>query len=602
MRFRRRFQLDGLPLTMTVFATVLLAGVSAVPAADNVYFVQRQVGNPASPIGSSGAMSHLGRSSGRGANSAQKPAQPKFVSDTVNRVTRTDPAGGSLKVLFETGETITAVSVTSDGSRILLVVQNHHQASAPARQSQPAKVVSQIIILLPSGTVERTIELGESDLKVFGTAVLLPDKKHVGLTVCKLPDEDALKNSLSTQQPQPMGPRSGPRPPVPHPTDPHSAKEMLEQLAPPPTGQRTIGAGGGVFPNQPYIATIDLSGHGLKQIGPGAMPCWSADGKTILFTSVTVARPFADPGRPRLSVMSADGSGAHPVAAEMTWDGSFSGDATRIVYVAGASGSTQIMMAGADGSGATAVKLPSSIYSSPRWLADGKAIEFASRADAPAKTNGFSGHAVAGQGPIRGVFTAGIDGSAVRQVSPQIAANTPHGSGIDQDAELFLMKMTQGRPGGPGPVAGPDAKTDAPPRDPAESSRSPVAAARSAFEDAVQMARKRLLASFDAAIAEATQSPDKADGTPGSTAVAMLTQEKQRFEKQGLVPWSRPMWKAVGEYLDAVNAARTTVHAALPAEAMPGDLRDKVDKQVVAKWRHRPGNRQLVLVIIYLTQ
>ena len=32
---------------------------------------------------------------------------------------------------------------------------------------------------------------------------------------------------------------------------------------------------------------------------------------------------------------------------------------------------------------------------------------------------------------------------------------------------------------------------------------------------------------------------------------------------------------------------------AFPAADMPADLRDLVDKQVVAKWKHRPGNRDL---------
>jgi hypothetical protein len=374
---------------------------------------------------------------------------------------------------------------------------------------------------------------------------------------------------------------------------------MLEQSIPGPTGQRTIGMGGGIFPNQPYVATIDLAGRDLKQIVPGAMPCWSPDGKTILFTSVTVAQPFADPGRPRVCLMNADGTAVHPVAAEMTWDGWFSGDGKRIVYVAASTGSTsQIMTASADGSDAAAVNLPPSIYASPRWLADGKTIAFASRSDGPTKSSGFSGHAVPGKGPIRAVFTAAADGSALHRVSPEITANTTHGSGIDQDAELFLMHATLPQAPAAGPVAnagaGPNVPSNAPSKGAGELATPQVAAARSAFEDAVQRARRRLLASFDAAIAEAAASANNADGRSGTTALAVLKEEKQRFETQGLVPWSKPMWKAVGEYLDAIGAARSNVHEALSAEQMPGDLRDLVDRQVVAKWRHRPGNRLLV--------
>ena len=79
--------------------------------------------------------------------------------------------------------------------------------------------------------------------------MLLPDGAHVGLTVCKVADR----------------------------------------------GSRDFGH----FPSQPYVATIDLDGHNLTQLAPGAMPCWSPDGATILFTAVTVTTPAAPPTRAR---------------------------------------------------------------------------------------------------------------------------------------------------------------------------------------------------------------------------------------------------------------------------------------------------------------
>jgi hypothetical protein len=54
------------------------------------------------------------------------------------------------------------------------------------------------------------------------------------------------------------------------------------------------------------------------------------------------------------------------------------------------------------------------------------------------------------------------------------------------------------------------------------------------------------------------------------------------------------MWKATREYLDALAAARDAVHAAVPEAEMPADLRRAVEEQIVARWRHQPGNRLLV--------
>ncbi len=121
----------------------------------------------------------------------------------------------------------------------------------------------------------------------------------------------------------------------------------------------------------------------------------------------------------------------------------------------------------------------------------------------------------------------------------------------------------------------------------------PNAGFHSAIEDSLQRAQNRLLASFDQAIGQLERSTDNSDGKSGATTLAILKEEKQRFEKQGLIPWSEPMWKAVGEYLSSVAAARATVHAAISEADMPTDLRDLVDRQVVARWNHRPGNRKL---------
>ena len=136
-------------------------------------------------------------------------------------------------------------------------------------------------------------------------------------------------------------------------------------------------------------------------------------------------------------------------------------------------------------------------------------------------------------------------------------------------------------------------QANAPIKAPDNASSPQIAPIRIAFEDSLQRARHRLLDSFDQVIGQFERSTDNSDGKSGATTLAILKEEKLRFEKHGLIPWSEPMWKAVGEYLSSVAAARATVHAAISAADMPTELRDLVDRQVVAHWKHRPGNRKL---------
>ena len=142
-------------------------------------------------------------------------------------------------------------------------------------------------------------------------------------------------------------------------------------------------------------------------------------------------------------------------------------------------------------------------------------------------------------------------------------------------------------------ISGLSASEPGQPNAPAKSDQPQIATIRSSFEGSMQSARNRLLASFDAAIKELDGAAINGNDKSAALAVVTLKEEKQRFERDGLIPWSRPMWKAAGEYLDSVGAAVATVHAAIAGD-MPADLRDMVDKRVVAKWRHQPGNRLLV--------
>lgn len=394
------------------FLVLVSLSAPAAVAADDVYFVQRQISSMMSRGGPGG------RSFGASRGAAKTPGA------ATNRLTRTDSAGGAPRALFDTDRTIVGFSVSLDGSHVLV-----HLQAVPAEQSHSVAPASQIVILDRNGTVEKTIDLAASGVRVYGSPVLLPDKKHIGLTVCKpLEPRDP--------QPRPTGPpkvtQRPTRPPTP---DTRSNLEKLQQLD--NTSDVARAFGGATYDDQPYVATVDLDGHNLKRIAPGAMPCWSPDGKTILFTAVTVAKPRAIPGSPRVSLMNADGTQPHPVAADGTWEGSFSRDGKKIVYVTVADRlNSQLMTASADGSGAAPLKLPPSSYASPRWLDDGKTIQFASRAEALNRP-GIPSANYSGQDPIKTVWLAAADGTDLHRVSPQA---TPLASyGIDQDAELVLL-------------------------------------------------------------------------------------------------------------------------------------------------------------------
>lgn len=388
--------------------------------AGDIYFVERQVS-------STMPRDHAGFGGGFESRSALKNQ-----ANGVNRLLRTDDAGGTPTVVFETSLAIVGFSPSSDGTRLVC-----HLQEAAGQQSKSSPPASQIVVLDRSGAVEHTIDLSGLGVRVYGSPVLLPDKKHIGLTVCKPLDEAAEKKRK--EQPRPTGPpkvtgRPGPRPP-----DTQSIKEKFEQIENTSEGARAFG--GATYIDQPYVATIDLDGRNLKQISPGAMPCWSPDGKTILFTAVTVAKPGAIPGPSRLSVMKSDGTEARPVAAAGTWDGWFSPEGKKIVYLSiDERLESAVMTANADGTGASRVKLPASSYASPRWVDEGKMIVFGSRPEALNKP-GVPSAQYPGPNPIRTIWLSDIDGSGLRRVSPQATALVTFG--IDLDSEMVLLHQSK---------------------------------------------------------------------------------------------------------------------------------------------------------------
>jgi hypothetical protein len=111
------------------------------------------------------------------------------------------------------------------------------------------------------------------------------------------------------------------------------------------------------------------------------------------------------------------------------------------------------------------------------------------------------------------------------------------------------------------------------------------AAVRTAYEGSVAKARERLLARLDDQI-HRLEKDDK-----GQAALARLKNGRERFDKHDLVPWSEETWADTGAYLAAVRDARARVLAAYGSAELPGDLRDLLDKRVVARWVHQPGGK-----------
>ena len=104
------------------------------------------------------------------------------------------------------------------------------------------------------------------------------------------------------------------------------------------------------------------------------MPCWSPDGKTILYTDLKIDEATAATTQPsshyRLMVMDASGQNPRPVAPEHSCDGAFSADGSKITYIANiADRKSDLVIADADGSNAHAITSTTpSLYASPRWL------------------------------------------------------------------------------------------------------------------------------------------------------------------------------------------------------------------------------------------
>jgi len=111
-----------------------------------------------------------------------------------------------------------------------------------------------------------------------------------------------------------------------------------------------------------YGERLDLKDGQIESI---SHPNWSADGKTILLT-------VKYGNGARLWQMDFDGRNPHEIASDERREGAFSPDGRQIAYLHG----EELWVSAADGGNARMLTQMKPLIASPRWLADGKTIEF----------------------------------------------------------------------------------------------------------------------------------------------------------------------------------------------------------------------------------
>ena len=173
----------------------------------------------------------------------------KLNSGSVDELVRADDGGGGApKVLLESGQdrTLRSMSVSSDGTGIVCYLVGNANTAGPAQ-------LRAIRVADPDPSTRRegreADRSGEAQRPRLRHAVPLPDQAHIGLSVCELPDH----------APPPLAPATAA-------ARPGGGLRVSDVVA----SRRAWDAG--ALPAQPMIATIDLEGANLKEIGPGAMP------------------------------------------------------------------------------------------------------------------------------------------------------------------------------------------------------------------------------------------------------------------------------------------------------------------------------------------
>jgi hypothetical protein len=350
--------------------------------------------------------------------------------------------GKNLKALWQTDGSIRSFTVSQGGARIICL-------EIPLDSAAPGRTEPHLVLLRADGSIIRKIDLAPLNLRVFGAPQFV-DQQHIGLTVCAVPAA-APANAAAPARPAQPPARTA-----------QLAPGEFERMASQNTVARQQWAVG-QFPSQPFIATIDLEGHNLKRLGPGAMPCWSPDGKTILYTEVHLdeqaapsvaaalaagtaaaggAPPATQPSsRFRLMLMDADGHNPRPLGPDQSCDGSFSPDGARIAYVAKiAERTSQLFLFDVDGSNARSITSGApSLYGSPRWIG-GNRLEFVGFSPAEKDRNHFGTQ-------LNCIWSMPIDGGAEAarvQLSPPPSPVAQAYNVIDADAETWIFHRAFG--------------------------------------------------------------------------------------------------------------------------------------------------------------
>ena len=185
----------------------------------------------------------------------------------------------------------------------------------------------------------------------------------------------------------------------------------------------------GRLPSEPAIAFLDLENKTLKELGPGMLTSVSFDGKHLLFMRVEL--DGADIARFHIGLIDSDGKNRHPIGVESTAFAAFSPDAKQTCHALTAAGHSEIFITDGDGKNPRRITTVPTLYSSPRWTADGKSIEFTRIG------RGRTGIPTADELKDNGVWLMNVDGSNLRRESP-----AGHACCVDRDWDTLILQPT----------------------------------------------------------------------------------------------------------------------------------------------------------------